>query len=148
IPYLYENSQRISHPRVTETLEAYLKFIKAEEEPLIQQGRIECRVPDRDLQESLGSTVDLLQGSDWQTLAEDARKNWSVSYMVLLFAASIQISHRAKSIQYRMNALLDLLEGSMGPFPQHELHFAHTLFEKGSQESFFRFVQPGGRLVL
>lgn len=143
IPYLYENSLRISDPRVIETIEAYIKFIKAEEEPLLREGRIECLVPETEIQESLSSILETLRGDEWQVLAEDARKNWAIAYIVLLFASSIQISHPSKSVSYKMNLLLDLIETSMGPYPQHELHFAHTLFDRGSQTTFFRFVQPG-----
>jgi hypothetical protein len=86
----------------------------------------------------------MVSGADWQAIAAHAKRNWAVSYIMLLVAAAIHLRHRSESPTQRLVRLLEHLD-EVGFFPKVEIHFVHTFFEQGNQERFFRHIQGNAR---
>lgn len=140
MPYLFENNDRLDSPEVAESLECFVQFKEASERPLIDEGRIE---PTLSAAKQKGQVKDLLafvKSKDWQALAAAAKQNWRVAYVTLIHAVVIEIEHHHKSPANKMKALIEQLD-QIGLLPKHEIHFVRALFERGSEEKFFRKAQ-------
>lgn len=139
-PYLYENNDRLDSPEVAESLECFIQFKQAAEKPLIQEGRIEPTLTAAKQKEQINELLSFIKGGDWQTLATNAKQNWRTSYITLLHAVAIELDHHYKSAVHKMKLLLEQLD-EVGLLPKHEIQFVRALFERGSQEKFFRKAQ-------
>lgn len=142
-PYLFENNERLDDPRVLETIEAYTQFRHSSKDAL-SEGRIEAALTGSALASEIDATMAMLNGSDWQEYAANAKRNWAIAYICLLTAAAIHLTSRTRSATYRLGRFLDELDGMM-VFPKTEIHLVHTFFERGNQERFFRQIQANGR---
>ncbi len=143
IPYLYENNDRLDSIEVAESLECFVQFKHAAETPLVEEGRIEPTLSAAKQKKQVCDLLSLIKGNDWQVLALDAKQNWTVAYITLLHAVSIQLAYHNKSIANKMKLMLEKLD-EVGLLPKQEIHFVSALFERGSDESFFRKVQTNG----
>lgn len=142
-PYLFENNERLDVPEVRETLEAYIQFKNAPESTL-REGQIETSLSGTSLSDELDSLTAMVKGPDWQAYAANATRNWEVSYIALLVAASIHLTSGKRSAAHRLGRFLEELDGLM-VFPKIEIHLVHTFFERGNQEKFFRQIQANGK---
>jgi hypothetical protein len=147
VPYLYENNDRLDSPEVTESLECFVQCKQAAETPLIEEGRIEPTLSSAQQKEKVCDLLSFIRANDWQTLARAAKQNWTVAYITLLYAVSIQLANRDKSSANKMKLLLEQLD-EVGLFPKQEIHFVSALFQRGSEESFFRKVQANGNEIM
>ncbi len=139
-PYLHENQERLETAAVRDTIRAFIEFKTSADEPLSQEGRIQTTLSAAKLEEHVDGAIRMVSGTDWQAIAAHAKKNWAVSYIMLLVAAAIHLQHRSESPNQRLVRLLRHLD-EVGLFPKHEIHFVHTFFEQGNQERFFRHIQ-------
>lgn len=141
--YAFENQDRIDSVEVEETISAYLTFIQAQEKPLTERGEIVSSLSPADLHKRTRDIMDMLQGRDWKVVAGYAKRNWAVSYVLLLLAATIHLKYRNRSSSYRLARLIEGVD-DVGFFPKIEIHLVHRFFEKGNQEKFFRGIQENG----
>jgi hypothetical protein len=139
-PYLFENNDRLDSPEVAESLGCFVQFKQAAEKPLIEEGRIEPTLPAAKQEEQINDMLSFVKGEDWQALATNAKQNWRVAYITLLHAVAIELEHHNKSSANKMKLLIEQLD-EVGLLPKHEIHFVRALFERGSQEKFFRKAQ-------
>jgi hypothetical protein len=141
-PYLFENNEQLDDRKVRETIEAYTQFRHSSKESL-SEGRIEAALSGSALASDVDATMEMLRGPDWQVIAANAKRNWAISYIILLIAAAIHLTSGRRSAPYRLSRLLEELDGIM-VFPKTEIHLVHTFFERGNQERFFRQIQANG----
>lgn len=142
-PYLFENSERLDDPKVRETIEAYTQFRHTSKESL-SEGRIEAALSGSAIASDVDATMEMLKSPGWQEYAANAKRNWAISYVCLLIAATIHLNSGRQSATYRLERFLEELDGMM-VFPKIEIHLVHTFFERGNQERFFRQIQANGR---
>lgn len=145
-PYFFENQDRLDAPQVEETGRAFMEFYFAEEGPLATEGRIVPGMSAAELDERVRGMMGALRSEQWAIMAGAAKRNWAVSYVMLLLAAAVHIEHRQRDSDFRLASLLEHMD-EVGFFPKVEIHLIHRFFERGNQERFFRGVQENaGRL--
>lgn len=143
-PYLHENQERLETAQVRDTIRAFIEFKTSADEPLSQEGKIQTTLSAAELEVQVGRLLSMVRGADWQAIAAHAKRNWAVSYIMLLVAAAIHLRHRSETPTQRLVRLLEHLD-QVGFFPKVEIHFVHTFFEQGNQERFFRHIQGNAR---
>lgn len=143
-PYLHENQERLETAPVRDTIRAFIEFKSSADEPLRQEGRIQTTLSAAELEEQVEGAMLMVRGADWQAIAAHAKRNWAISYIMLLVAAAIHLRHRTETPTQRLVRLLEHLD-QVGFFPKVEIHFVHTFFEQGNQERFFRHIQGNAK---
>lgn len=143
-PYLHENQERLETAPVRDTIRAFIEFKSSADEPLTQDGGIQTTLSAAEVEKQVDGTMQMVKGADWQASAAHAKRNWAVSYIMLLVAAAIHLRHPSQTPTQRLVHLLEHLD-QVGFFPKVEIHFIHTFFEQGNQERFFRHIQSNAR---
>lgn len=139
-PYLFENQNRIDSTEVAESIQAYLTFIHSKQSTLQASGKMVSKLPTEEIDRMTSAALRVCKGPDWGIQASHAKQNWSNTYVLLIVAAIVDITHKKKSRSYKLACLMERIDKII-VIPKIELHLVNRFFEKGTEELFFRKVQ-------
>ena len=150
LEYLMENYKAAKEKRkeIKENLISYQILKNIDEEALFNYRLI---IPNISMKEIIEKTEEEYQS--WLKILENKEfkiiiKLYNLCYLLLLKMCQIQLQHKNKSLENKLEMFLEFMQEDLGVLCVKELLIANLYFQKGNNMSFFRKIQKGSKKIL
>lgn len=150
LEYLMENYKGVKENKkeIKENLISYEILKNIDKEALFNYKLIVPNISMKEIEEKANQEyqmwLEILERKEFKSII----KQYNLCYLLLLKMCQIELQHKNKSLENKLEIFLEFMQKDLGFLCIKELLIAKNHFQKGNNMLFFRKIQKGSKKIL